>query len=228
MQQNSDVIVVRTTDSSSSGIDLLKELPPHVQENPIFKTPLLTGALPTLAEMIAIAASLISEMSRIQALPDKCHSRIIRTMYPRNEEDNVSTVEMESSTFPAFNTWSASMWFQLLEADQVHGKRATVFRMIEWMGFVSWYEAETKLIAKSPPQTKRGRLKKRLSSIVIDRYLNDEYESNTSEALPAHRESKLRKREQLIKVIHRGRRLKAMVDMTSSGILLDHNIWYVL
>ena len=45
--------------------------------------------------------------------------------------------------------------------------------MIEWMGASEWYDAELEKSEEAPPPTKRGKPRKRLATVVLDKYLKE-------------------------------------------------------
>jgi hypothetical protein len=67
------------------------------------------------------------------------------------------------------------MWIHMLEAGHARSKKATILNMIEWMGASEWYDAELEQAEKAPPPTKRGTPRKRLATVVLDKYLKDGY-----------------------------------------------------
>src|SRR5438876_5445534 len=65
------------------------------------------------------------------------------------------------------------MWINMLEAGHACSKEATILNMIEWMGASEWYDAELEQAEKAPPPTKRGAPRKRLATVVLDKYLKE-------------------------------------------------------
>jgi len=117
--------------------------------------------------------------------------------------------------------------------------------MIEWMGASEWYDAELQQAEKAPPRTKRGKLRKRLATIVLDKYLKearstaatDSTENLTSDNEDRHSSLDTAKiqtkisdarRKRLKNIFHTGRTLRRLVQRTHLGILFDPDIWYVL
>lgn len=61
----------------------------------------------------------------------------------------------------------------MLEAGQARSREATILNIIEWIGALEWYDAELAQVKKAPPLTKRGKLRKRLATIVLNKYLKE-------------------------------------------------------
>src|SRR6266487_5874952 len=114
------------------------------------------------------------------------------------------------------------------------------------MGSSEWYDAELKQAEKAPPPTKRGAPRKRLATVVLDKYLK---EARVTTAIkgpenPISKDNEDRpssldsagiqkrildtRRKRLNNIFHRGRTLRKLVQMTRLGILFDPDIWYVL
>lgn len=143
-------------------------------------------------------------------------------------------------------SWSALMWINMLEAGQARSREATILNMIEWMGAAEWYDAELVQAEKAPPLTKRGKLRKRLATIVLDEYLKEAQDTTSIASLgklslednkdhsSSLNSAEIQKRildarrKKLKNIFHRGRILRKLVQMTHLGILFDPNIWYVL
>ena len=227
-----------------------REQPLPTQDSPIILPPSSPKEAPALAEMVAKAVHIIYEMSRRQEVPLEVHSRILTTIRPTLGETPATTTTVgrpdsicitSSST-----TWSASMWINMLEAGYARSKEATILNMIEWMGASEWYDAELQQAEKAPPPTKRGTPRKRLATIILDKYLKEARDTTAVECPEKlaskgneDRPSSLNsagiqkrildtRRKRLNKVFHRGRTLRKLVQMTGLGILFDPNIWYVL
>ena len=138
------------------------------------------------------------------------------------------------------------MWINMLEAGHARSKEATILNMIEWMGASEWYDAELEQAEKAPPPTKRGTPRKRLATIVLDKYLKEVHNTTAVESLgklvlkdnedrPSSPNSAgIQKRifdtrrKRLNNIFHRGRTLRKLIQMTRLGILFDLDIWYVL
>jgi hypothetical protein len=134
----------------------------------------------------------------------------------------------------------------MLEAGHARSKETTILNMIEWMGASEWYDAELEQAEKAPPPTKRGTPRKRLATVVLDRYLKEapdtmgtespgKLASKDNENCPSSPDStgiqrKIldTRRKKLNNLFHRGRTLRKLVQMTRLGILFDADIWYVL
>jgi hypothetical protein len=138
------------------------------------------------------------------------------------------------------------MWINVLEAGHTRSKEATILNMIEWMGASEWYDAELEQAEKAPPPTKRGTPRKRLATVVLDKYLKEAPDTTVTES-PGKLASKddedrpssansagIQKRifdtrrKRLNNILHRGRTLRKLIQMTRLGILFDPDIWYVL
>jgi len=138
------------------------------------------------------------------------------------------------------------MWINMLEAGHARSKEVTILNMIEWMGASEWYDAELEQAEKAPPPTKRGTPRKRLATVVLDKYLKEARDttaiedpekltSKDNEDRPSLLDSaRIQKRildtrrKRLNNIFHRGRTLRKLVQMTRLGILFDPDIWYVL
>jgi hypothetical protein len=200
--------------------------------------------------MIAKIVHLLHEMSRRWEIPKEIHSRILTTIQPRlggTPATAAAVARPETVWITSSSTiWSASMWINTLEAGHARSKETTILNMIEWMGASEWYDAELQQAEKAPPRTKRGTLRKRLATIVLDKYLKDACstaatEGSTDNSSSADNEDRLlsidaagiqtrilnARRRRLNNIFHRGRTLRKLVQMTHLGILFDPDIWYV-
>ena len=138
------------------------------------------------------------------------------------------------------------MWINMLEAGHARSKEATILNMIEWIGTSEWYNTKLEQAKKAPPPTKRGTPRKRLATVVLDKYLKEAHDTMAMES-PGKMASKDNKdcpsspnsseiqkrifdtrRKRLLNILHRGRTLRKLIQMTRLGILFDPDIWYVL
>ena len=180
----------------------------------------------------------------------EAYLRILSTLQPSLSRAPTTTTMAErlGSMWIASSptTWSASMWINMLEAGHARSKEATILNMIEWMGASEWYDAELEQAEKAPPPTKRGTPRKRLATIVLDKYLKEVHNTTAVESLgklvlkdnedrPSSPNSAgIQKRifdtrrKRLNNIFHRGRTLRKLIQMTRLGILFDLDIWYVL
>lgn len=202
-------------------------------------------ALPSL---IAKSIHIIYEMSKRQEAPTELHSRILTTIRPNpGETPATAAVERPDPIWITSSptTWSASMWINMLEAGHARSKKMTILNMIEWMGASEWYDMELQQAEKAPPSTKRGIPRKRVATLVLDKYLKEALDATATENLEKlasksneNHPSSLSsagiqkrildtRRKILTKIFHRGRILRKLVQMTHLGILFDPEIWYV-
>ena len=208
------------------------------------------GAAPTLVNMVAKAVHLMYEMSRRQEVPTKVHSRILRTLRSGLGGTPATTTVTERPdsmwTTSSSTTWSASMWINMLEAGHARSKEVSILNMIELMGASKWYDAELEQAEKEPPSTKRGTPRKRLATVVLDKYLKEARDTTAIEgpenlalissgdrpssldSSGIHKKILDMRRKRLNNTFHRGRTLRKLVQMTHLGILFDPDIWYVL
>lgn len=128
-------------------------------------------------EKVAKAIHLIHDMSKRREVPTKIHSGTLGSL-----RSGLSSVPATAAVadWPKYTwatssstTWSASMWINTLEAGHACAKEVTILNMIEWMGASEWYDAELEMAEKAPPPTKRGTPRKRLATIVLDKYLRE-------------------------------------------------------
>jgi hypothetical protein len=177
------------------------------------------------------------------------HSRILSTLRPSLSGAPATTAvaERPGSMWIASSptTWSASMWINMLEAGHARSKEVTILNMIEWIGTSEWYDTKLEQAEKAPPPTKRGIPRKSLATVVLDKYLKEARDTTAMESLgklasednkdhPSSLDSagiqKIfdTRRKRLLKILHRGRTLCKLIQMTCLGILFDPDIWYVL
>ena len=227
-----------------------REQPLPTQDSQTILPPSPPRVAPALTDMVANAVHIIYEMSRRQEVPTEVHSRILSTLRPSLSEApaTIAVAERPGSMWIASSstTWSASMWINMLEAGHARSKEATILNMIEWMGASEWYDAELEQAEKAPPPTKRGTPRKRLATVILDKYLkeardtivmespgklasegNEDPPSSTNSAGIQKRIFDTR-RKRLNNILHRGRTLRKLIQMTRLGILFDPDIWYVL
>ncbi|KAL5318079.1 hypothetical protein ACEPPN_015183 [Leptodophora sp. 'Broadleaf-Isolate-01'] len=225
-------------------VDREQSLP--TQDSPAILPPSSLDQAPTLAEMTANAVHLLYEMGRRREIPKEIHSRILTTIRP-SLDGTPATPATVGPPDPALitsssTTWSASTWINMLEAGHARSKEATILNMIEWMGASEWYDAELQQAEKAPPRTKRGTLRKRLATIVLDKYLKEacstaatdgtgnltsDNEDRRSSLDAAGIQTRIlnARRKRLNNIFHRGRTLRKLVQMTHLGILFDPDIW---
>ncbi|CAM6002785.1 unnamed protein product [Sphagnum balticum] len=120
------------------------------------------------------------------------------------------------------------MWIRTLKAGHARSKELTILNMIECMGASEWYDAELQQAEKAPPPTKRGRPRKCLATVVLDKYFKEcdttamrssrEHASNVNEDHPLLQDSAGvqkgfldTRRKRLNNLFHRGRRLRELV-----------------
>lgn len=219
-------------------------LPIQDHQTMIPSSPLVEA--PTLIGIVIEVAHLIYKMSRRQELPTKVHSRILGALQPSlcGLPASTSVAERGDSLWntSSSTSWSASMWINMLEAGQARSRKATILNIIEWMGASEWYNAELAQAEKAPPLTKRGKLRKRLATIVLDKYLKEARDtpaigtlgklaSKDNEDYPplldvARFQKRIldARRKKLNNIFNRGRTLRKLVQMTHLGILFDPNI----
>jgi hypothetical protein len=117
--------------------------------------------------------------------------------------------------------------------------------MIDWIGASEWYDTKLQQAEKASPLTKRGAPRKRLATVVLDKYLK-ETSDDTAAVGPKDLASKdhehaplsfgstvIKKmfhirRKRLIDIFHKGRTLRRLIQITDLGILFDPNIRYVV
>jgi len=227
-------------------VDREKSLP--TQDSPAMPPPSPPEEAPRLADMVANAVHIIYEMSRRREVPTEVHLRILNTIQPglggtpaTDAVGRSNSVWITSSPI----TWSASMWINMLEAGHARSKETTILNMIEWMGASEWYDVELQQAEKALPRTKRGTLRKRVATVVLDKYLKGACSTAATESMDnptsADNEDRLSldaariqtrilsaRRKRLSTIFHRGRTLRNLVQMTSLGILFDPDIWYVM
>jgi hypothetical protein len=227
-----------------------REQPLPTQDSQTMLPPSPPGEAPTLTDMVAKAVHIIYEMSRRQEVPAEVHSRILSTLRPSlgGTTATAAVAERPGSMWIASSstTWSASMWINMLEAGHARSKEVTILNMIEWMGASEWYDAELEQAEKAPPPTKRGTPRKRLATVVLDKYLKEAHDTTAAEspgklasednedppslANSAGIQGRIfdTRRKKLNKIFHRGRTLRKLIQITRLGILFDPDIWYVL
>ena len=227
-----------------------REQPLPTQDSQTMLPPSPPREAPTLTDMVAKAVHIIYEMSRRQEVPTEAHSRILSMFRPGLGGTPATTAMAERpgsmwiTSSPT--TWSASMWINMLEAGHARSKEATILNMIEWIGASEWYDAELEQAEKAPPPTKRGTPRKRLATVVLDKYLKEARDTTAMESPGkfASEDNKDRpsspdsagiqkrifdtRRKRLLNILHRGRTLRKLIQMTRLGILFDPDIWYVL
>ncbi|TVY15624.1 hypothetical protein LARI1_G009016 [Lachnellula arida] len=201
--------------------------------------------VPTLTEMIAKAVHLIYEMSNCQEIPTEVHSSILSTLRPGlGKTTNLTSMAERSGSVWITNsptTWSASMWINMLEAGHTRSKKVTILNMVVWMGASEWYDNELEQAGKVQILTKRGTPRKRLATVVLDKYLKEAADTPavTSPGKAASDDNKDpspnpagiqkrifdNRRKRLNNIFHRGRTLCKLVQMTHLGILFNPDIW---
>ncbi|TVY92739.1 hypothetical protein LAWI1_G002816 [Lachnellula willkommii] len=226
--------------TSTQALQESGELHPTQESQAMLPSPLVE--IPTLSTMVVKTVHLIYAMSRRQEVPTEIHSRILSTLQSSlsgapataRTEEPISMWITSSST-----SWSASMWINMLEAGHARSKEVTILNMIAWMGASEWYDAELEQAEKAPPPTKRGRPRKRLATIVLDKHLKEARDTMAIEdPKTANEDHHLSldsagiqkgildtRRRRLIKTLQRGQTLRKLVQMTSLGILFDPDIW---
>jgi hypothetical protein len=130
-----------------------------------------------LADIVAKVVYIVYEISRHHEVLTEVYLRILTTIGPSlsGTPATTTTVGRLDSVWitSSLTTWSASMWINLLEAGHARSKTVTILNMIEWIGTLEWYDAELEQAKKAPPPTKRGAPRKRLATVVLDKYLKE-------------------------------------------------------
>jgi hypothetical protein len=130
----------------------------------------------------------------------------------------------------------------MLEAGYARSKEATILNIIEWIGALEWYDAELEQAEKAPPPTKRGTPRKRLATVILDKYLKEARDTTVMEspgklAFKGNEDHPLlvnsagiqkrifnTRRKRLNNIFHRGRTLCKLIQMTHLGILFNLDI----
>ena len=153
------------------------EQPLLTQDSQVILPSSIFGAAPILVNIVAKVVHLIYEISRRQEVPTKVYSRILRTLRSGLSRTPATTTVAERPdsmwTTSSSTTWSASMWINILEAGHARSKEVTILNIIELMGALEWYNAELEQAKKEPPSTKRRTPRKRLATVVLDKYLKE-------------------------------------------------------
>jgi hypothetical protein len=74
------------------------------------------------------------------------------------------------------------MWINILNTGHARSKEATILNIIEWIGALEWYSAKLKQAEKAPPLTKQGTPRKRLATVVLDKYLKEARDTTAVES----------------------------------------------
>jgi hypothetical protein len=213
-----------------------REQPLLTQDSQTMPPPSPPGEAPALTDMVAKAVHIIYEMSRRQEVPTEVHSRILSTLRLGlgGTPATTAVAERPGSMWIASSptTWSASMWINMLEAGHARPNEVTILNMIEWMGSSEWYDAELEQAEKGPPPTKRGTPRERLATVILDKFLKEARDttvvgspgklaSEENEDRPSSENSAgIQKsifdarRKRLNNILHRGRTLRKLIQMT--------------
>ena len=88
--------------------------------------------------MVAKAVHIIYEMSRRQEVLTGVYSKILSILRPSLSRTpaTIAITERPDSMWITSTptTWSASMWFNMLEAGYARSKEVTILNMIEYIG----------------------------------------------------------------------------------------------
>ncbi|KAH8587331.1 hypothetical protein B0O99DRAFT_642099 [Bisporella sp. PMI_857] len=129
------------------------------------------------------------------------------------------------------------MWFNMLEAGNARSKEGTIRKMLEWIGASVWHDAEVQQAIEAPTLTKRGVSRKRMATLVLDKYLGEARDNTaienpeklvlkSNENRPSSPDlAKIKRRKRLNNILNTGRMSRKLVQLTSLGILFDPNIW---
>ena len=114
------------------------------------------------------------------------------------------------------------------------------------MGALEWFDAKIKQAEKALPPIKQGTPRKRLATIVLDRYLKEAPDTTAIESpgklalkdngdcpsLPnstgIQRKIFNTRRKKLNNIFYQGQTLHKLVQMTHLGILFNPDVWYIL
>ena len=75
----------------------------------------------------------------------------------------------------SLTTQLASIQINILETGYACSKTVTILNIIEQIGALEWYNAKLEQAKKAPPPIKRGAPRKRLATVVLDKYLKEAY-----------------------------------------------------
>lgn len=121
--------------------------------------------------------------------------------------------------------WSLTMWMNILDQGRASHKKIGILRKIEWMGASAWFDSQVEQTSNAPPKTKRGIPMKRVSTVVLDRLLNEARndDGDTSSMQPIDRKAQQRKN--FVDICTKGKKLRQIVKVLGTGVLFYRRIW---
>ncbi|KAG7040680.1 Ubiquitin-like-specific protease 1, partial [Colletotrichum scovillei] len=147
---------------------------------------------------------------------------VIRRLSQDPKEGSQETIQMiaqqlkeSESHVPSSN---GSAWFEILERRESERRRATLFNLIELMGFAHWHQSQISALCRM----NTGISGKIGSSRVIDEILSLKYSKNTEPGIVS------KSRNFLNTQLTRGRKLLQLVKELGYGVLFVKEIWELL
>ncbi|KAH7033061.1 uncharacterized protein B0I36DRAFT_383005 [Microdochium trichocladiopsis] len=149
-------------------------------------------------------ATIIYEMDAIIDSPSCVMYRRVFKALSMDPESKLPGFEM--------NTWSGTMWSHFLNASEMRSQQATIYRLIAYMGFSQWFDAQKTDFEEKYAFRGHRRTGRRLASIVLDHLLKLERQDT-------------KKRTRLIRMNSHGKKLRAIVKIHGWWILFHQRIW---
>lgn len=182
----------------------------------------------TLKSMISHSVNVISKISKRQKVSAEVHLKIVRTI---QHSLATAAVKQPNSIETTSGATSASTWINILDAGEARSKKTTILNMMEWIGAAEWFDTEVQQAQQALPRTKRGAPRKRVATIILDKYFQEVPDSE-DHSLPITSngiQNRIldEKRQRFIKNVNKGRNLRQLVQMTHLGILFQSNVPYV-
>ncbi|KXJ85054.1 hypothetical protein Micbo1qcDRAFT_224915 [Microdochium bolleyi] len=111
------------------------------------------------------------------------------------------------------DTWSGTMWINVVNSAEMNSRRATIFKMVAYMGFSQWFEHQMQEYKEVRMLQEKGRPRQRAASVILDRVLEkDDRHSN-------------KRRTRLIRIRSHGTKLRTIIDSSGWWILFHDNLW---
>ncbi|KXJ84878.1 hypothetical protein Micbo1qcDRAFT_181289 [Microdochium bolleyi] len=113
----------------------------------------------------------------------------------------------------AMDTWSGTMWDNFVNSAAMHSHRATIFKMVAYMGFSEWFERQSQNYQTELAVHRRGRSGRRIASIILDLMIQPEDGSCKKRRL------------RLIRIKSHGNKLRSIVSRSGWWILFHKQLW---
>lgn len=170
----------------------------------------------------------IHTLNRREEIPAKTFSKILRALEPGASSNTPFSNPQPDTVWTSSDSdsWSGTMWVQLMEKCASREQVTMILNLIACMGFSLWFDKKIDEVARDVVHAKKRKPKLLVSNILTA--LQDEAETDMrlklgSGGVAQEVTGSIRRR--LIKFRFRGAKLRKMIGAAGLWILLSRKVW---